>query len=204
MRLTTVFSRKPATAESPKMETWIITIIWLVSVLVTTSLAMSKGQGVEGFVLGLLLGPIGVFVALASGASTKQVKTVSAVAENWAPQSTPQQPDYRQTAERAIKKRRRDPVQWLFLGALSIEIFLYASAATRLDHEDKAITEILETETVVSLLSTLPEATMVNVVGYQRAYWSLPDDLADNPRRKKARELVINNARGSDNYRAQL
>ncbi len=40
--------------------------IWIISILVTTWIANKKGQGLLGFFIGCLLGPIGILIALAS------------------------------------------------------------------------------------------------------------------------------------------
>lgn len=47
-------------------------VIWLISVIVTTSLGAKKGNPISGFVVGLIFGPIGIIFALLSSDSTRK------------------------------------------------------------------------------------------------------------------------------------
>lgn len=41
--------------------------IWIVSVFVSTAIGSKKGNPIAGFIVGLILGPIGVILAIFSG-----------------------------------------------------------------------------------------------------------------------------------------
>ncbi|KJG05889.1 hypothetical protein UB33_11015 [Photobacterium angustum] len=45
--------------------------IWIVSILVCTAIGSKKGNPVSGFIVGLILGPIGIVLAIFSGDKTR-------------------------------------------------------------------------------------------------------------------------------------
>ena len=46
-------------------------IIWVVSVLISTAIGSKKGNPISGFIVGILLGPIGVILAILSSDNTR-------------------------------------------------------------------------------------------------------------------------------------
>lgn len=49
---------------------WVI--LWLICAFVAAAIGAKKGEGGSGFVMGLVLGPLGVAIALASSGNTRK------------------------------------------------------------------------------------------------------------------------------------
>lgn len=52
----------------------ILIVLWLISIIIATSIGSKKGEGLGGFLFGLLLGPIGVVLTLLSSGNRKPCK----------------------------------------------------------------------------------------------------------------------------------
>ena len=49
-------------------------VFWLICIIVASSIGSKKGEGLGGFLFGVLLGPIGVILALLSSGNRKPCK----------------------------------------------------------------------------------------------------------------------------------